>query len=145
MIDRKLYQETFSRLQASQQAKQEVFEIMKQKRPGKHLRILRGALIAAAEHGMRLVLTAFPLVGFQIVTGNFFQYIGKAKRAILLSMTRQMLFLVPLLIVLPPVFGTDGVWYSMPVADTLATLLAEVLLFVQLRRFRRNPDSDKSI
>ena len=103
------------------------------------------ALIAAAEHGMRLVLTAFPLVGFQIVTGNFFQYIGKAKRAILLSMTRQMLFLVPLLIVLPPVFGTDGVWYSMPVADSLATLLAALLLFIQLRRFRKNPDGDKSI
>ena len=104
-----------------------------------------GALIDAAEHGMRLVLTMFPLVGFQIVTGNFFQYIGKAKRAILLSMTRQMLFLVPLLTVLPPLFGTDGVWYSMPVADALSTLLAGVLLFVQLRRFRRNPDSEKSV
>ena len=104
-----------------------------------------GALIDAAEHGMRLVLTAFPLVGFQIVAGNFFQYIGKAKRAILLSMTRQMLFLVPLLIVLPRWLGTDGVWYSMPVADAAATLLAAVLLFIQLRRFRRNPESDKSI
>ena len=104
-----------------------------------------GALIDAAEHGMRVILTMFPLVGFQIVTGNFFQYIGKAKRAILLSMTRQMLFLVPLLIVLPPVFGTDGVWYSMPVADSLATLLAAVLLFFQMRKFRRNPDSEKTI
>ena len=104
-----------------------------------------GALIDAVEHGMRLILTMFPLVGFQIVTGNFFQYIGKAKRAILLSMTRQMLFLVPLLIVLPRWFGTDGVWYSMPVADASATLLAAVLLFFQLRKFRRNPDSEKSI
>ena len=103
------------------------------------------ALIAAVEHGMRLILTMFPLVGFQIVTGNFFQYIGKAKRAILLSMTRQMLFLVPLLIVLPRWFGTDGVWYSMPVADAMATLLAAVLLFFQLRKFRRNPDSEQSI
>ena len=104
-----------------------------------------GALIDAVEHGMRLILTMFPLVGFQIVTGNFFQYIGKAKRAILLSMTRQMLFLVPLLIVLPRYFGTDGVWYSMPVADATATLLAGVLLWFQLRTFRKNPDGDKSI
>ena len=104
-----------------------------------------GALIDAVEHGMRLILTMFPLVGFQIVTGNFFQYIGKAKRAILLSMTRQMLFLVPLLIILPRRFGTDGVWYSMPVADATATLLAAVLLFFQLRKFRRNPDSEQSI
>ena len=104
-----------------------------------------GALIDAAEHGMRILLTMFPLVGFQIVAGNFFQYIGKAKRAILLSMTRQMLFLVPLLIVLPRWFGTDGVWYSMPVADASATLLAAVLLWLQLRKLRRNPDAERSI
>ena len=104
-----------------------------------------GQLIEAVSHGMRIVLTMFPFVGFQIVAGNFFQYIGKAKRAILLSMTRQMLFLLPLLILLPPRLGTDGVWYSMPLADVSATLLASVLLFHQLRRFRRNPDSEGRI
>ncbi len=79
----------------------------------------------------------FPVVGFQIVAGNFFQFIGKAKRAILMSVTRQMLFIVPLLLVLPERWGTDGVWYSMPIADGVSVLLAAVLLVLQLRKFRR--------
>ena len=95
-------------------------------------------LIEAACRGLRIILSIFPIVGFQIVTSNFFQYIGKPKRAILLSMTRQMLFLVPLLIILPQHFGTDGVWYSMPIADSLASILALILIIPQLRRLRQN-------
>lgn len=94
-------------------------------------------LIDVAARGLRIVLSVFPIVGAQIVTSNFFQYIGKPKRAILLSMTRQMLFLVPLLIVLPPHFGADGVWWSMPIADCSATILALILLVGQMREFRR--------
>lgn len=100
-------------------------------------------LIGAVEHGMHIVLTMFPIVGFQIVAGNFFQYIGKPRTAIFISLTRQMILLVPLLILLPPHFGTDGVWYAMPVADTSATMLAAVLLFFRLRSMRRNPDAEK--
>ncbi len=94
-------------------------------------------LIEAVCRGLRIVVSLFPIVGFQIVTSNFFQYIGKPKRAILLSMTRQMLFLVPLLILLPPRFGVDGVWMSMPIADCAASLLAALLLIPQIRQFRR--------
>ena len=90
-------------------------------------------MIEAAAEGMRLVLLVFPIVGFQIVTSNFFQYIGKPRKAIFLSLTRQMLFLVALLILLPPRLGTFGVWISMPIADTIASLLAAVLLFSQVR------------
>ena len=79
----------------------------------------------------------YPVVGFQIVVGNFFQYIGKAKRAIFLSLTRQMLFIIPLLLVLPEFWGVDGVWYTMPMADCVSVLLAAALLFSQLRQFRR--------
>lgn len=95
------------------------------------------ALIDTAAHGLRIIMMMYPLIGFQIVTGNFFQFIGKAKRAILLSMTRQMLFIMPLLLLLPPRWGTDGVWYSMPIADSVSTMLAAVLLFLQLRKLRR--------
>ena len=102
-------------------------------------------LIALASHGLRAILIAFPIVGFSIVVGNFFQYIGKAKRAILLSMTRQMLFILPLLVVLPPKWGQDGVWYSIPIADTMAMVLALGLLIYQLRKLRRTPDSERSI
>ncbi|MBO7169036.1 MAG: MATE family efflux transporter, partial [Rikenellaceae bacterium] len=57
--------------------------------------------------------------------------------AIILSTTRQLVFLVPLLIILPPLYGTDGVWISMPIADGMASLLAAVLLFFEIRRLRR--------
>ena len=95
------------------------------------------ALIDMAAHGLKIIMMMFPVVGFQIVAGNFFQFIGKAKRAILMSVTRQMLFIVPLLLVLPERWGTDGVWYSMPIADGVSVLLAAVLLVLQLRKFRR--------
>ena len=91
-------------------------------------------LIEATVHGMRILLLMFPVVGFAILVGNFFQFIGKAKRAIILSMSRQMLFIVPLLLTLPHFWGTDGVWYAIPIADAAAVLLAAILLIYQLRR-----------
>ncbi|MBO5216976.1 MAG: MATE family efflux transporter [Alistipes sp.] len=102
-------------------------------------------LIALSTHGLRAILVAFPIVGFSIVVGNFFQYIGKAKRAILLSMTRQMLFILPLLVLLPPLWGQDGVWYAIPIADTLAAMLALVLLIYQLRKLRKSPSAERHI
>lgn len=90
-----------------------------------------------AAHAMRIVMIILPIVGFQIVASNFFQYINRASKAIFLSLTRQMLFLVPLLIALPPYLGTEGVWVSMPIADGLASVLAAVLLFLQLRQLNR--------
>jgi Na+-driven multidrug efflux pump len=71
------------------------------------------------------------------VTSNFFQYIGKPWKAILLSTTRQLLFLVPLLWILPHSMGSTGVWVSFPIADLAASLLAAVLLFYQLRQFKQ--------
>ncbi len=102
-------------------------------------------LIDTTVHGMRILLLMFPVVGFSIIVGNFFQFIGKAKRAIILSMTRQLLFIVPLLLILPSYWGADGVWYSIPIADAGATLLAAILLIYQLRRLRLDPNSEKSI
>ncbi len=95
-------------------------------------------LIQAAAEGMRVVMCIFPIVGFQIVTANFFQYIGKAPKAIFLSLTRQLLFLIPLLILLPPRYGSMGVWMSFPISDGVASLLAGVLLWLQIRQFRKS-------
>lgn len=94
-------------------------------------------LVDIAAHGMRIVMIVFPAVGFQIVSSNFFQYIDKAPKAIFLSLTRQMIFLIPLLIVLPQYYGTSGVWYSMPIADGIASLLAGVLIFRQMRKLKK--------
>ncbi len=102
-------------------------------------------LLNVAEMGLRISVLAFPIVGFQIVSSGFFQYIGKPQKAILLSLTRQLLFLVPLLALLPDLYGTMGVWMSMPIADGLSALLAGILLTTQLRKMRRHPDRIKVI
>ena len=94
-------------------------------------------MVNAAAQGLRLILVMFPLVGFQIVVGGFFQYIGKAPLAIFVSLTRQLLFLLPLLWLLPRHFGAYGVWISMPIADSLSILLAFVLFVRQMRIIRR--------
>ncbi len=99
---------------------------------------LADQLVVISAQAMRLVMLIFPIVGFQIVTTNFFQYIGKAQKAIWLSMTRQMIFLVPLLLVLPRTMGSTGVWMSFPIADAAASALAAVLLWRQLREFKRS-------
>lgn len=102
-------------------------------------------LIEASARGLRLLVMMLPIVGFNIVAGNFFQHIGKPKRAIILSVSRQLLFIVPLLFLLPPVFDVDGVWYAIPIADFASTVLAAVLLFLQLRKLKQNPSAERSI
>ena len=93
-------------------------------------------MIAAASQAMRIIVTMFPLVGFQIVAAAFFQYIGHAKLAIFVSMTRQMLFLLPLLWIIPRHMGATGVWMSMPIADCASITLAAILLYRELKRLR---------
>ena len=94
------------------------------------------ALLDIAENGIRLSLIAFPLVGFQVVAGNFFQSIGQAKKAIIQSLSRQIIFLVPALLIFPTLFGLNGVWIAMPVSDFLASLLSLYLLIGQIKIIR---------
>ncbi len=94
-------------------------------------------LLNIASRGLSITMMAFPIVGFQMVTSNFFQSIGLAKKAIFLSLTRQLLFLLPGLYFLPRFIGVEGVWVSMPVSDFVATVVAAVLLWHQFRIFKR--------
>ncbi len=94
------------------------------------------ALLEIAENGIRLSLLAFPLVGFQVVAGNFFQSIGQAKKAIVQSLSRQIIFLVPGLLIFPAWLGLNGVWIAMPVSDFLASLLSLYLLVGQIKIIR---------
>lgn len=94
-------------------------------------------LINLASEGLRIVLLCFPIVGFQMVTSNFFQSIGMAGKAIFLSLTRQVLFLIPLLLILPRFMGSMGVWLSMPIADLVACIVAAIMLWQQFRIFKR--------
>ena len=93
-------------------------------------------LVKAAVFGLHIVFAVFPIVGFQMVATNFFLSIGMSKKAIFLSLTRQMLFLIPCLIVLPRFFGTLGVWISMPVADTIAKVVTAIVLVNQFKKFK---------
>ena len=93
-------------------------------------------LIALSAKGLRIVVMFFPIIGFQMVTANFFQSIGMASKAIFLSLTRQMVVLLPCLIILPRFFGAAGVWYSMPISDLLASLIAAAMLTWQFRKFK---------
>jgi putative MATE family efflux protein len=85
--------------------------------------------------GLRTVMIFFPIVGFQMVTSNFFQSIGMAGKSIVMSLSRQVFFLLPMLLILPHYFGIKGVWFSMPAADMMASIIAGYLLVVQYRKF----------
>ena len=93
-------------------------------------------LIQMSAHALRIACCMFFIVGFQMVTGNFFTSVGMAKKAIFLSLTRQVLFLVPLILVLPSFWGITGVWAAIPVSDTLSAVTALLMLNYQMRRFR---------
>ncbi|MDR2131508.1 MAG: MATE family efflux transporter [Odoribacteraceae bacterium] len=95
------------------------------------------SFLHVAEEGLHMVFLVFPVVGFQMVTSSFFQSIGLASRAIFLSLTRQLLFLVPALLILPEIYQLKGVWMSLPVADLIATIVAVVMLAYQLKKFKK--------
>ena len=95
-------------------------------------------LINIAVHGMRLILLLLPFVGLQMVSTSFFQSVGMAGKAIFLSLTRQLIYLLPCLLILPALYGTDGVWLSFPIADGLAVLTSSSMLWWQLKKFRQH-------
>ena len=94
-------------------------------------------LIHQAASGMRIMVAMFPIVGFQMVTTNFFQSIGKAKMSIFLSLTRQLIFLIPMLYIFPFFYGQKGVWLAMPISDLLSSLVAGFMLIRQFQEFKK--------
>ena len=94
-------------------------------------------LIHISVKALRIVMMIFPVVGFQMVATNFFQSIGMATKAIFLSLTRQLLFLLPCILILPEIFGENGVWYSMPISDLISTVVAAVMLWTLFRKFKK--------
>ncbi|MDR0831065.1 MAG: MATE family efflux transporter, partial [Prevotellaceae bacterium] len=96
----------------------------------------RQEVIDIATNGLRWVFALAPLVGLQMVTSTFFQSIGKPSKAIILSLTRQVIFLIPLLIILPSIWRVTGVWASMTVADFLSIILATILLSGEMKKMK---------
>ena len=95
------------------------------------------ALIHATANSLRITTTMFWMAGFQIVSTNFFQSLGYAGKSIFMSLTRQVIFIIPMLLMLPPYLGLDGVWAAFPTADSMATLVTTILVISQFRQLHR--------
>jgi len=87
--------------------------------------------------GMRIILFTMPMMGFQMNTANFFQSIGRAKISVFLAVLRQGLILIPAYFILPRIFGFDGIWFAMPVADTIALLITGFMIIREFKRLSR--------
>ena len=93
-------------------------------------------LVNATARGLSLGFLVFTVVGFQIVSTNFFQSIGRVGKSVFLGLSRQVIFLIPLLIFLPGEWGLDGVWLSFPISDLFATAVTVILIIMEFRRLR---------
>lgn len=93
--------------------------------------------------GLRIFNAVLPLVGYQIIASNLFQSIGRARLAATLSLLRQVIFLVPLLIILPSFFGLTGVWLAMPVSDFMSSVTSFVFLRIEMRRLANHVRLEK--
>lgn len=102
------------------------------------------ALLNMSAEGMRILTIGFPIVGFQMIGTNFFQCLGMVKKSIILSLSRQLLFLLPLLYTLPLWMGAKGVWMSFPISDVLSALLTAILLRRLFKKFNTLKDGDES-
>ena len=94
------------------------------------------ALIGLSVYGLRIAVMCYPLIGAQIVISSFFQSIGMAGKAIILSLIRQVIVLIPCLIILPKFFGVTGVWASNPASDFVACIVSTIMIFYQIKKFK---------
>ena len=94
-------------------------------------------LISLSVVAIRVNMLVFPIIGFQMVVTNFFQCIGKVKISIFLSLSRQLLFLLPLLVVLPQFWGLNGAWVALPVSDSIAAIVALAMMVYFMRKFKK--------
>ena len=94
-------------------------------------------LINSGVFPLRMIVLLFPLVGFQIISAGFFQSIGKAIPSIILSLTRQVLFLIPLILLLPMILDINGIWVAFPIADFLAIIVTGILLAREIKKINK--------
>ncbi|WP_018211793.1 MATE family efflux transporter [Desulfitobacterium hafniense] len=95
------------------------------------------ALTELTVHAALIFLTLMPIIGFQIVGSTYFQAVGKPIQSTILSLSRQVLLFIPLLLLLPRHFGIEGVWITAPIADGLAVLVTGTFLFYELRKYKK--------
>lgn len=98
-------------------------------------------LIKLGTHGMDIFFKVLPLVGVQMISASYFQAVGKPNQATLLSLSRQVIIFIPLLVILPRYFGLEGVWWSAPLSDIGAFLLTGIWLWVEIKTLSKNESS----
>ncbi|MBR0084889.1 MAG: MATE family efflux transporter, partial [Bacteroidales bacterium] len=101
-------------------------------------------LVALSSRGLRVMNSGFALVGFGMVSSNLFQCLGMVKKSIFLSLSRQLLFLLPLIYTLPLWLQEKGVWISFPISDTLNIIVSAIMIVGLFRKFNRLQDGDDS-
>ncbi len=101
-------------------------------------------LVALSSKGLRIMNSGFALVGFGMVSSNLFQCLGMVRKSIFLSLSRQLLFLLPLIYTLPLWMQEKGVWISFPISDTLNIIVSAVMIVSLFRKFNRLQDGDDS-
>jgi putative MATE family efflux protein len=92
--------------------------------------------VALGSRALKIAFLMLPLSGFQVVSWAYFQAVGKPKQALILTTSKQVLFVIPLVLILPRYFALDGVWIAMPIADFAAACIAGVLLLLEAKRLR---------
>ncbi len=93
-------------------------------------------VLALGSTAFRIIVTAFFLVGFQVMSGSFFQAIGKAAPSFVLSIARQIMFMIPLILILPRILGLNGVWWSFPIADAGSFILSLAMTISYMKRIK---------
>ena len=87
-----------------------------------------------AKYGLKAYTLVFPIVGLQIVSSIYFQAVGKPKMSFFISLSRQIIVMIPCLIILPKFFGLNGIWYAAPTADSIATLITFILVRREIKK-----------
>ena len=98
------------------------------------------ALIETVTWGLRVLSAGFPTIGGPFISGTYFQSVGRAKMAILLSLMRQVLMLLPLIVAMPFFFGVRGIWYAAPASDVLSSMVIMAVVIHEIRRVKRSPE-----
>jgi Na+-driven multidrug efflux pump len=103
--------------------------------------------MAVTAVGLRLQFITLPLLGFNILGSTYFQYIGKPKVALLLSILRQFIILFPALLILPNIYGLSGIFLAQPVSDVISTLIISTFIIKELsnKKYKEVPLSDPSL
>ena len=102
-------------------------------------------LIEMGVYGMNIFFKFLPLVGVQMISASYFQAVGKPNQATLLSLSRQVIIFIPLLVILPKTYGLNGVWWSAPLSDIGAFILTGIWLLVEVKQLSKNPGQAKSV